>query len=307
MNRIRIVLAACALAAALPIAEVAADPVIPTHPRLLFDTPGKARLLAKKNANDPSWLALKARADTLAGYSINPYTFADSGSAPLGTIYYTYQGEGWLSATLPLAFAYQMTGDTVYSNKLIALAQEMIRAQGDPNNNPPNGLPPIQLDSYYASRNVASTLAFIYDYCYDQLSPTLKTQIVALMNQYYDDVRVNGYQAQVYSNLADGNYFGGHLYGVALMGYASSGDNARAQELIDWAPGPLRRHARHPRARVAARFWRTQVFEGGSSPRGARFRRARHQRQSVQGRLRLPGLVVRLGGVQPQPSTTCSR
>jgi hypothetical protein len=258
--------AAGVLLATLSAIDVAADPVIPSHPRLLFDSAGKALLLAKKNANDPSWQALKARADTLAAFTIHPYTFATSSESPLGTIYYTYQGEGWLSATLPLGFAYQMTGDTAYSSKLIALAEEMIRAQSDVNNNPPVGFPPIQLDSYYASRNVASALAFIYDYCYDQLSPALKSQMVALMNQYYDDVRVNGYQAQQYSNAAGGNYFGGHLYGVALMGYASFGDNARAQEMIDWArarfdgtPGILA-----PSAMPDA--WRTQVFDGGLRP-----------------------------------------
>ncbi|MEO8672185.1 MAG: hypothetical protein ABI411_12785 [Tahibacter sp.] len=251
---------------ALTTAHVSAAPVIGTHPRLLFDTAGKARLLAKKNANDPTWLALKTRADTLATYSIHPYKFATSSDSPLGTIYYTYQGEGWLSATLPLAFAYQMTGDTIYSGKLIQLAQEMIRAQSDPDNNPPLGFPPIQLDSYYASRNVASALAFIYDYCYDQLGASLKAQIVTLMNQYYDDASVNGYQAQIYSNAADGNYFGGHLYGIALMGYASAGDNARAQELIDWGRA---RFDGTPGTLIAAAMpdnWRTQVFDGGLHP-----------------------------------------
>ena len=262
-----LVFTAGALLATLSSVDVSAGPVIATHPRLLFDTTGKARLLAKKNANDPSWQVLKARADTLATYAINPYKSADSGDAPDGTIYYTYQGEGWLSATLPLAFAYQMTGTTTYSSKLIELGQEMIRAQSDPDNNPPIGVPPLQRDNYYPARNLASTLAFIYDYCYDQLTPALKTQMVALMNQYFDDVRVNGYQAQVYSNAADGNFFGGHLYGVALMGYASFGDNPRAQEMIEWArirfdgtPGGTLSASEIPLA------WRTQVFDGGQSP-----------------------------------------
>src|SRR6185503_17296926 len=106
----------------------------------------------KKDASDPSWQALKARADILATYTIHPYKSAASGESPPGTIFYTYQGEGWLDATLPLAFAYQMTADTKYSNKLIQLAQEMIRAQSDPDNNPPIGTPPIQRDNYYPAR-----------------------------------------------------------------------------------------------------------------------------------------------------------
>lgn len=244
-----------------------ANPVINTHPRLLLSAADRSRLIAKKNANDPSWQALKARADTLATYTIHPYKSATNFESPLNTIYYTYQGEGWLSDTLPLAFAYQLTGDTKYSGKLIELAQEMIRAQSDPDNNPPIGIPPIQPDSYYASRNVASTLAFIFDFCYDQLSAPLKAQMVTLMNQYYDDVKVNGYQAQNFSSAADGNYFGGHLYGVGLMGFASFGDNPRAQELIEWArirfdgtPAPTLTPAQIPAA------WRTQVFDGGERP-----------------------------------------
>lgn len=254
---------------ALAATAAPAAPVVGTHPRLLLSATEKTRLLAKKNAGDPSWQALKARADALATYTINPYKFATSSAAPPLTIYYTYQGEGWLAAALPLAFAYQMTGDTTYSSKLVELAQEMIRAQSDPDNNPPIGQPPIQLDSYYASRTVAATLAFIYDYCYDQLSPALKAQMVTLMNQYFDDVRVNGYQAQNFSNAADGNYFGGHLYGVALMGYASSGDNPRAQEMIEWArirfdgtPGAV------PPPSIPA-AWRSQVFDGGLRPAAA--------------------------------------
>jgi hypothetical protein len=266
----RSILVTAALLAMVSASRVTADPVITAHPRLLFSAAGKSRLLAKKDANDPSWTALRARADTLATYTVHPYKSATSSEAPPGTIYYTYQGEGWLAASVPLAFSYQMTADTRYSGKLIELAREMIRAQSDPADNPPSGVPPIQPDSYYPSRNVASTLAFIYDYCYDQLDAALKSQMVTLMNQYFDDVRVNGYQAQTFSSAADGNYFGGHLYGVALMGYASFGDNARAQEMIEWA------RIRFDGTRgatilssAAPDAWRSQVFDGGLRPAAA--------------------------------------
>jgi len=249
---------AAAFAIALPSTVALADPVISTHPRLLLSASEKSRLVAKKNANDASWQRLKSRADTLATYSINRFTLASRNDAPAGTIYYTYQGEGWYDAALPLAFAYQMTGDTRYSNKLIELAQEMIRAQSEG---------PIRPDNYYPSRNLMSVLAFIYDYCYDQLSASLKSQMVALMNDYFDDVSVNGYQAQNYSYAADGNFFGGHLYGAALMGYASFGDNPRAQEMIEWARvrfdgtrGPTLSDSKIPQA------YRKQSFEGGQRP-----------------------------------------
>ena len=243
------------------------DPVIATHPRLLLNAAEKSRLMAKVTANDASWRALKTSADAFATYSILPYKFATRTDRRANTIFYDYQGEGWYDAVMPLAFAYQMTGDTKYSNKLIQLAEEMIRAESDPDNTPPTGLSPIAVDSYYASRSVAAIIAIIYDYCYDQISAPLKSQMVALMNKYYDDVSVNGYQAQEYSHAADGNYFGGHLYGVALMGYASHGDNPRAQEMIEWArirfdgtPAPSVPASKRPEA------WRSQTFDGGQRP-----------------------------------------
>ncbi len=244
-----------------------ADPVFSTHPRLLLSMAEKTRLLARKNANEPSWQALKASADALATLPVGQYKSATRNTSPPGTIYYSYQGEGWYDAALPLGMAYQMTGDIKYSNKLIELVQEMIRAQSDPDNQPPTALLPIRPDNYYPARNLMSVLALIYDYCYDQLSASLKSQMVTLMNNYYDDTSVNGYQAQNYSWAADGNFFGGHLYGVAMMGYASFGDNPRAQEMIEWArirfdgtTAPAVPPAKIPLA------WRTQCFEGGQRP-----------------------------------------
>ncbi len=106
-----------ALAVVTLVATIAnADPVISTRPRLLLTAADKARLLAKKNANDPTWQAMKARADTLATYPVSQYKSATRNFSPAGTIYYSYQGEGWYDAALPLAFAYQMTGDTKYSD-----------------------------------------------------------------------------------------------------------------------------------------------------------------------------------------------
>src|SRR5438132_534989 len=104
---VRWALAAAVYALAMQATGASAQSVINTHPRLLLTAAEKTRLLAKKNANDPSWQALKARADTLATYRIHPYKFDTSYEAPENTIYYTYQGEGWIDATLPLAFAYQ--------------------------------------------------------------------------------------------------------------------------------------------------------------------------------------------------------
>lgn len=241
--------------------QASGQPVVTTHPRLLLTSTIKAQLLAKKNAGDPTWTALKSRADSLATYSIYPYIYANRWREPDNTIFYDYQGGGWFDATMPLALAFQMTGDTKFSNQLIALADEMIAAQSRPENNPPIGRPPLQPDSYYPTRYLGPVIAIIYDWCYDQLGSTRRTQMVALMNNYFDDLRANGYQA---NDPADGNYFVGHLIAAGYMGYASYGDNSRAHAMIDYArirldgtPSSLVDPSNVPESYFA------QVFDGG--------------------------------------------
>jgi len=68
-------------------------PVISTHPRLLLTPTITDRLIAKRNANDPAWLALKARADLLATYSIFPYKYATRSQEPDNTIFYDYRDQ----------------------------------------------------------------------------------------------------------------------------------------------------------------------------------------------------------------------
>jgi hypothetical protein len=242
-------------------------PVVGTHPRVLLTPAIKSQLLARRNANDPRWLKLKAQADLLKSYSILQYKWATRTDEPNNTIFYDYQGEGWYSAAMPLAFAYQMTGDTSYSNKLFALTDEMIRAQSDPDNMPPTGFGPLVPGNYYSTRSLGAILAIAYDWCYDQLG-SRKAGILSLMNAYYNEIRDSAYQR---NERADGNYFVGHLFAVAMMGYASYGDNPNAQEMIDWArirfdgtPSALIDTLHRPEDFFA------QLFEGGTRPQVAR-------------------------------------
>lgn len=212
------------------------QPVRDGHPRLMMDSTVRTRLIDKKVANDPTWTTLKAKADKLKNYPVEPFKYSTRYNWYSNRIFYGYQGTGWYESVMPLGLAYQMTGDTAYSNKLMELADELIRAESDPENMAPNGTSPVRVNISYASRYVAPTIAIIYDWCYDRLGSTRKSQMIDLMNIYFDSLR-STYNYRSYENNGPsiGNYFGGHLFAVAYMGYATYGDNPRAQQMIDWA------------------------------------------------------------------------
>ncbi len=207
-------------------------PVRSDRPRVLFTPSLLTQLRARVQTNDARWLRLKERADELKGLAIFPYKDSTRGREPENTIFYDYQGEGWFNAAMPLGVAYVMTGDKSYSGKLIELADEMIRAENDPDNKPPKGQSPLAPGNYYATRNNCPVLAIIYDWCYDELGATRKTAMRQLMNVYFDSIRTSAYQR---NTNADGNYYTGHMIGVGYMGYAIAGDDARAQMMIDYA------------------------------------------------------------------------
>jgi len=107
-------------------------------------------------------------------------------------------------------------------------------------------------------------VAIIYDWCYDALGAARRARLLRLMNAYFDDLRKNAYQV---NDHADGNYFMGHLVAAAAMGYASSGDNPRADEMITFARARLDGAgqaavpaANRPTGTVA------QMFDGGAKP-----------------------------------------
>ncbi|MBL0174177.1 MAG: T9SS type A sorting domain-containing protein [Ignavibacteria bacterium] len=252
------------IAAAVHGAGASGLPVRNDHPRLLFTPDILAQLRAKMTASHPHWMQLKAQADVLSTYTIYPYKFLLRGEAPEGTIYYSYQAEGWYDAAFPLGFAYIASGDMAYCNKLLALADEMIRAQTDPENLPPDGMSPLGPGNYYPTRNIGPVIAMIYDWCYDKLGATRKAAMIALMEAYFDDMRMNAYQR---NDHADGNYYVGHMIAAAWMGYALHGDSPRAQTMIDYA---RMRFDNSPSALIdpdsTPEDYFAQLFEGGTRP-----------------------------------------
>lgn len=218
-------------------------PVVSSHPRIFMDAVSKTELLNKKNNLDPNWLEVKAEADEYASATVltwTPATANEWGGA--GTIFYSYCGSSWEDAVLTLGLAHQLTKDnlslpggnpTIYSAKLLELADEIITAY--------NTYPPgagqgniFQYNTSYATRHIGKVIGLIYDWCYDELGTTRKAALVAVMEDWYNYMKVpfNVYQLQDHST---GNYYFGHVMCAAYMGYAIAGDSPIADQMIAFA------------------------------------------------------------------------
>jgi hypothetical protein len=201
--------------------------VIAGHPRLMIDSSTKITLQGRTAATSPfyaNWVQLRSAANSLKGQPIRGYDYSHANVWTSG-IQYDYEGTGWHDAAMPLALAYLASGDSTYAKKAIAIAAEYDATQA---------MGPFQVDHSYPSRHLAPAMAVIFDWCYDRLDSAHKARMIACMNRWFDSLTVghNTYQAH---GPATGNYFGSHLFAAAFMGYATYGDNPRAQAMIDWA------------------------------------------------------------------------
>lgn len=187
------------------------------HPRIWLDSATMTRLTALKNANDPSWLALKADADAFASKTVDSYSNV---TCPTTHICYPYEGFGYFTPIEALALAYKMTGDTTYSNQVKVIMNAMAAA----------GVAPCTVDSGYPSRTFVLGLALGYDWIYDQLSPTDITNYTAEADTCWNWVQASGYQWNANAN-AYSNYFGAHMLGYGLLALAIEGDDANSSTM----------------------------------------------------------------------------
>lgn len=188
------------------------------HPRIFLTPTVLSALKAKVATNDQDWLEVKASADALLKYNVPVYardaTYSNS-------INYSYQGSGWNGAAVTLGLAYKMTGNEAYAAKLKQLIDVMIAA----------GNAPIIVDSGYASRNVGVAMAYAYDWLYDYLDVTTKTNMITTINSYYTSYTTDSLWF-ARTGPAYNNYFGGHLLGFGLCAMATYGDNATAPAIL---------------------------------------------------------------------------
>jgi len=221
------------------------QPVIASHPRIMLNATVKAALLVKKNNNDADWLATLADANKYLPGQVVPWnaiTASDPQYYGTNDVFYSYCGSNWQNAAMALGLAHQLTkannagaNPTPYSNKLMQLADVIIKAYADypPNK---NGNPNIfQFNSSYATRHVGKTIAVIYDWCYDELGAARKAALLNVMKDWFIYMSATPFSVNQLQSGPTGNYYVGHLICAAYMGYAIGADDTLSQKMIDFA------------------------------------------------------------------------
>ena len=84
-------------------------------------------------------------------------------------------------------------------------------------------------------------VALAYDWCYDQLNydgngAARKAATAVNANLWFNWMSTTPAwgASEVYAGYAGANYWGGHILGFGLLGYATFGDNSNAQTILDW-------------------------------------------------------------------------
>jgi hypothetical protein len=226
------------------------------HPRIWLDSTTMTRLTALKNANDATWVVLKAQADFLKTQRVEAY--AATGCTG-NDICYAYEGGGWASALIPLALAYKMTGDTSYSNQVKVILNAMYDAS------PLSG--PQSIDSGYPSRYSTTALAIGYDWIYDQLSATDKTHFSSVLDAWWTQLNTNGYQWVLPSFNDCGNYFAGHIRGFGLAAIAFEGDDSNTTTIMNAILNNVGGSG-HGVLDTLIPDFKTGCFAGGTMPEG---------------------------------------
>lgn len=143
--------------------------------------------------------------------------FAEGGYSAYG-----YEGLDWPSILETLGVAYQVTGDTAYASKGIELI-DYIASLGDA-----RMLAPEAIDSGFPSRSAIYGLAIGYDWLYDRLTAGERSTVARALNLWFDWFTRAAFENE---GPAYGNYFGGHVMGFGLAGFATEGDNPRGHEI----------------------------------------------------------------------------
>jgi hypothetical protein len=196
------------------------------HPRLILDAPTLTTLRQKATANHPAWTELKGRCDQfLPGQVLFPTGSAYPSSPNIGR---GYQGDTYFEHIMNYGLCYQIAKTVApalapaYAAKGVHIITQM---------STPGQLADPLFDQGYGIRNYGVGMAFGYDWFYDVMTPTARTQVYTELNRWISQFESGGLSP----NHPHANYFAGYYAAKGLAALATEGDNPLAPaQWDDW-------------------------------------------------------------------------
>lgn len=230
------VLGASALTVLPPFQIAATEPAITSaHPRMILDSATLTALRARAAANTAEWKALKASCDSYIGGTVNYPNGATYPDPP--DIGQGYEGSSYLPALMNEALCYQVlrssnpSAAAPYGAKAVDILMKMstpYTGSGGQGENP-------MTDDGYVIRFFGVGFGLGYDWLYDLLTSTQRTQVYTTANAWitaWEDP--NGLAAFEYA-VPQGNYYAGYFHAKATIAIGTYGENANAPTLWnDW-------------------------------------------------------------------------
>ncbi|MEO8802107.1 MAG: hypothetical protein ABI304_08460 [Rudaea sp.] len=236
------------------------------HPRLILDANTLTALRARAAANTPQWQRLKSYCDSFVGGTVNYPDQPGYPDAP--NIGQGYEGDGYWAPLWSEGLCYQTlkasdpTAATVYGAKAADIAVKLSvlypAAHGE---NPCT-------DDGYVMRFFGVGMGILYDWVYDKLTPTQRTQIYTTANAWQTSwENVNGCSGFAYQH-PQGNYFSGYFHAKTVMSLATAGDNPSASaEWTNWLDTQFTTAASNP-PHIGVQPYYAAHMTGGGWPEG---------------------------------------
>ena len=216
--------------AAFGVRALAAATLAP-HPRLLLDSATLTTLRQRATSSNPQWVALKAKCDSYIGGTVE----YPSGNAypDLPNVGQGYQGSDYVTALLAEGMCYQVlktsnaSAAANYGAKAVDILLKM-SASGS------QGQPPCT-DSGYGIRFYCVGMGLGYDWVYDLLTPTQRTQVYTTANAWITAWEApNGCADFEYAH-PQSNYYAGYFHAKAAIALATYDENPSGPaEWDDW-------------------------------------------------------------------------
>jgi hypothetical protein len=192
------------------------------HPRIILDAPTLATLRTRAQTMTPEWTAMKAVCDSFTGGGTVAFPGGNGYPDP-PSVGEGYQGDGYVSAIMPLGLCYQSTlvSDPTTAAKYGAKGVAILMAMSDPGHTMVDGAPVWDRDSGYGIRNYGFAMGIGYDWFHDLMTPAQLAQVQTSLTNW-----INGFENDSFEyDHPQGNYFAGYYVAKCMAALAVQGDS----------------------------------------------------------------------------------